>query len=408
MNPSNTTPSDEPYDRISRVRAPDPHTVIVELKRPYAAIVSGFFGGDSDPILPAHLLARYTNLNRVAYNSAPIGSGPYRFTHWAHGDRIDLTANDRYYGGKPAIRNISLRIVENSATVVNELLTGEVDTKLDADVSTIGALRAIPGHRVIVTPTAHFCAAVFNLADPILRDVVLRRAFAMAIDRRMIVDKVADGLYDPDTGMRGLFTWAFNPDIGTLPYDPRRARTLLAQDGWVVDSDGIRAKRGRRLEIQLAFYNSLRGAELIPLIAEQERAIGIDVTTRRYGPGLFALDGPLYQGRFQVAVLNLQSATDPDPGAFLSCKQRAPNGVNWARYCNAVVDRAIDRGASVFDRSARRRAYSVVQRQVIADVPMDFLWQISEIDVIPSRLQGFDPVLGYASVARWRWQNATP
>jgi peptide/nickel transport system substrate-binding protein len=407
-NPSNINPTDEPYDRITRVQAPDPYTVIVELKRPYAPIVSSFFGGDGQSsILPAHLLAKYRDLNRVAYNSAPVGSGPYRFTKWARGDRIDFTANDRYYAGKPAIRHISLHIIENSATIANELLTGELDVRLDADISTIAALRAIPEHRVIVTPT-FFCAVVFNVTDPVLRDVRLRRAFAMAIDRRLIVNKVAHGLDDPDTGMRGLFRWAFDPAAGTLPYDPRRARTLLAQDGWIAGSDGIRVKRGRRLEIQLDFYNSLRGAELIPLIADEERAIGIDVTTRRYGSALFELNGPLYQGRFQAAVLNLEAGTDPDPAGFFACGRRAPHGVNWSRYCNPAVDRAIDRGVSVFDRAARRHAYAFIQRQLIADVPMDFLWQIGQIDVIPSRLQGFDPVLGYASVARWRWQSDKP
>ena len=82
MNPSNAVPSRYGYDRVASVEAPDPYRVIVKLKRPYSPIVAYFFGGDSNyPILPAHLLARYTSLDRVPYNAAPIGSGPYRFTY---------------------------------------------------------------------------------------------------------------------------------------------------------------------------------------------------------------------------------------------------------------------------------------------------------------------------------------
>src|SRR5579862_4703807 len=91
-NRSNTIPSRDGYDRIARVWAPDLYTVAVELTRPQAGFVAGFFGGESNyAILPAHLLATYPNLNHVGFNESPIGSGPYRFTKWIRGDRLDLT-----------------------------------------------------------------------------------------------------------------------------------------------------------------------------------------------------------------------------------------------------------------------------------------------------------------------------
>ena len=406
MNPNNTVPSRDAYDRIAWVQTPDRYSVIVELKQPYAPIVPNFFGGDSNyAILPVHLLAAYPNLNHVAYNGAAIGSGPYRFTSWARGDRLDLTSNVRYYAGAPAIRHVSLRFVHDLSTIVNELLTHEVDATFFADVSKIATLRAIPNHRVIVTPVPYFCAAAFNVTAPLVSDIAVRRAFALAIDRRLIVDKLAHGINDPSTGMRGLFTWAFDRGAGTLGYDPQRAQTLLARDGWVAGSDGIRVKGGRRLEIQVIFYATGTAAHFVPLLAEEERAIGINVTTKGYGNELFAADGPLYQGRFQAALLNYQSGLDPDPSWLVSCAQRAPNGFNWARYCNPAVERALQRGISLYDRTARRRIYRFVQRQLIADVPYDFLWQISEIDVLPSRLRGYDaPLLSpYNSIARWSW-----
>jgi peptide/nickel transport system substrate-binding protein len=407
MNPANDVPSRDAYDRISTVRAFGPYTVIVELKRPYAPIVSNFFGGDSNyAILPANLLAAYPSLNHVAYNGAPIGSGPYRFTSWTRGDRLDLTANGSYYAGKPRIRNVSLRFVGNASTIVNELMTNEVAATFSGDPAKIAGLRAIPDHRVIVTPVPYFYAAAFNVTDPLVRDIAVRRAFALAIDRRSIVDKAFHGLYDADAGIRGLFTWAFDSGVGRFAYDPRRAQALLARDGWVSGRDGILIKDGRRLEIQVALNStSLTAATVLPLIIQQERAIGIDVAAKGYGNQFFALDGPLYQGRFQVALVNYQSTLDPDPSWLVSCRQRAPNGFNWARYCNPVVDDALQRGLSVYDRTTRRRIYRVVQRQLIADVPYAFLWQLSEIDVLPSELKGYGaPLLSpYSSVARWRW-----
>jgi peptide/nickel transport system substrate-binding protein len=108
--------------------------VVVRLKEPYSPIIPYFFGGDSNyTILPAHLLARYRSLDHVAYNAAPIGSGPYRVTSWRHEDRIELEANPRYYGGMPAIRRIVLRTIPDPQTALNQLTTGEVDAYFRAD-----------------------------------------------------------------------------------------------------------------------------------------------------------------------------------------------------------------------------------------------------------------------------------
>jgi peptide/nickel transport system substrate-binding protein len=406
MNASNAVPSRYGYDRVASVEAHDPYTVVVKLKRPYSPIIAYFFGGDSNyPILPAHLLAHYASLDRAAYNAAPIGSGPYRFARWVRGDRLEMTANPRYYARRPAIARISLRFVHDSSTTMNQLLTNEVDATFSADVARIIALRALPHHRLLVTPGPYFYALSFNVTDPTAKNPTLRRAFALAIDRHALVGKVAHGLYDADTAMRGLFTWAFDPRSKSLVYDPQRAEALLTREGWIPGIDGIRIKNGRRLQLQLAFVASSGIASgFASLIVEYERAVGIDVTTKQYGIEEFvASGGPLSQGRFQVALVSYLSTYDPDASWLLSCNQRAPEGFNFARYCNPAIDHALQRGIYLFDRGARRRTYSFVQRQLLTDMPYDFLCQRSEIDVIPSRLAGYEhPLLSpYNSVARW-------
>jgi peptide/nickel transport system substrate-binding protein len=409
MNPSSTTPSQSAGTAIAKVWAPDSYTVVARLTRPQAAFVTNFFGGDGGAILPAHLLAAYPNLNHAAFNGAPIGSGPYRFTKWIRGERLDLTANDRYFRGKPAIPHLSIRFVNDWSTIVNELTTHEVDATFWVSPSKVVDLRSIPNHRVVVSLMPFFGAIVFNLKDPIIKDLSIRRAFASAIDRRTLVAKAAFGLYNADTGMRGMFTWAFDPRAGTIAYDPSLARALLNRDGWALGPDGIRVKNGRRLEMQLVFSaNAFVPDAIAPPMIEEARAVGIDLVIRQYDRRvLWAPDGPLYRGRFQTALLTLTNGLDPDPSVFLSCDQRPPNGYNFARYCNVAVDRVLRYGASIYDRAERRRIYSFVQRRLIADVPYDFLWQPSEIDVIPTALRGYEFSPGggpYSFVAHWRLQ----
>lgn len=406
VNPANLVQSRYGYDRVASVGAPDPYTVVVHLPHPYSPIVAEFFGGDSNyPILPAHLLAKYPDLNHVAFNAAPVGSGPYRVTAWNRGDRLTFLANDRYFAGRPAIARVDLRFLHDSSTAVNQLLTGEADATFFADVSRIASLRTIPHHRIVVTPVPYFYALAFNLDRALTGDVALRRAFGLAIDRRTLVQKITHGLYDARTGMRGLFTWAYDARAGNVTFDPPAASALLDRAGWRRGDDGIRVKDGRRLSLQFAFYGGSEiEDEFVPAIVEEERSIGLEVSVKRYAREQFtALDGPLMQGRFDVALYSYQSDYDPDPSWLLSCAQRSPHGFNSAHYCNAAVERAMADGIASYDRSARSRAYALVQRQLLKDVPYDFLCQVSEIDVVPDWLRGFDrPLLSpFVSVARW-------
>ena len=408
MNPHNSVPSRYGYDQIVSVTAPDPYTVVVKTAAPFSPILSWFIGGDSNyPILPAHLLERYASLDRVAYNQQPIGSGPYVYGRWQHGDRISLAVNDRYYAGRPQLGRIDLRFIPDASTIVNQLFTREVDAAFYADVSKIASLRQVPDHRIVVTPVPFAQLLIFNMRDPLTSDPKVRRAFALAIDRRVLVNKTTHGLYYPDTGMRGVFTWAYDPSAGNVPYNPGAANALLQSDGWVRGPDGIRTRYGRRLEIHFAEYNGTQEPEdpMATVVAEQERAIGIDVQRKKYSVQEFFLrTGPINTGRFQVALAQFQAAGDPDAAWMLACDQLAPNGFNDAFYCNRVVDAALARARLAFGRPSRAREYAIVQRQLLKDLPYYFVAQVGEVDVIPDWLEGYArPLLSpLNSMAKWR------
>lgn len=391
MNPSNDIPERFGYDKIVAIDAPSPYTVVIRLKKPYAPIVPLFFGGDSNyPILPEHLLAKYPSLNSVPFDQQPVGSGPYMLKEWARGDRLVLVANPSYYRGKPAIAQLILPFRHDESTIVNELTTGEVDAAFSLDASRIAMLRTLPRRRVVVTPIPYFYALGFNVTDPALRDLDVRRAIALAIDRDSIIRKVSHGLYDPKTGLRGLFTWAFDPQADDVRYNPRLARQLL---------------RGKHVRLQLIFpAGSDITAQLATAIAASESAVGIDVTLKRYLREVYvANDGPVMQGRYQLSLYDYHSNYDPDASWFLACDQRSPGGFNESRYCNPAMDRALESATAVFDRPQRRQIYRGVQQTVVRDMPYFFLAQASEIDVIPSALQGYErPLLSpFNSVARW-------
>ncbi|HEY9181496.1 MAG TPA: peptide ABC transporter substrate-binding protein [Candidatus Baltobacteraceae bacterium] len=408
MNPRNNTLSRYGYDLISSVRAPNAYEVRLTLKKPVASMVSYFFGGDSNyGILPAHLLRRYASLNEVPFNAAPVGSGPYRVVEWQRGDHMTFVANSTYFLGKPAIPRIVIKFVPDAQTIINELRTGEVNEVFLADVSHIDELRAIAQHQLVESATTQFGTLQVNTTDPVTGEVSVRRALALSIDRQALTKKIFKGVYDPNTAMQGLFTWAFDPSAGTVPYDPARARRVLEADGWRLQPDGVRVKNGKRLDVSLlGISGSAASNSLVTQISAYAAAVGIRLHVRTLTPFLITSpSGPLYQGKFQVAQFTEMSQADPDATWIIGCDQRAPHGFNFTRYCDPHTQALLDDGASTFDRARRLRDYAQVQSRLIAEQPMIFLYQVKEVDVVPKWLSGYTPSMytsPYTFVYKWR------
>lgn len=394
INPRNDAISRFGYEDIRSVEALEPYTVRVSLKKPQAAIVPFFFGGDSNyPILPAHLLARYRSLNEAPFNTQPVGSGPYRVVEWQHGDHMTLAANHRYFRGKPAFARIIIKFVQDAQTIANELRTGEADAEFFADVSHAGELEKIPGHHLVETPTTAFGSLILNTQDPILHDAAVRRALALAIDRNAIARKILKDVANPDTGMRGLFTWAYDPSVGNVPYDPAAAQNLLQREGWRSRPDGVRMKDGKPLRLVFLSESGDASRDAIATqIAAYAAEVGMRLSIREVTPVLMnSPEGPFHQGRYQIAQLPIESTDDPGASWLLGCDQFPPNGFNDMRYCDPRIQRLLDDGAKTTDRSRRALDYSNVQRLLMHDLPIIFLYQTTEIDVVPDWLANYRP-----------------
>ena len=227
MNPRNLVPAGRiGYDRIAWVRAVDPYTVRVRLARPFSALLSYFFASDENyPILPAHVLARYPDVNRAAFSSRPICSGPYRITGWQRGDRLTFVANPSYWRGRPKIGRIVLRFVPNPQTAIDQLRTGEAGAYFDADASVFPQLSSLRGVTLARTPTGDFATMQFNTTASPTNDVRVRRAIVLASDFPVIVPKVTQGAYTFEHATRGWFGWAYAPSVHIPAYDARSRRT---------------------------------------------------------------------------------------------------------------------------------------------------------------------------------------
>jgi peptide/nickel transport system substrate-binding protein len=398
VNPHNDVPTRVGYDEVETIRAIDDHTVVVRLRRRFSPFVQYFFGPQGvGAIMPAHLLVGYADLNRIAYNERPVGSGPFRVVRWAHGDSITLAANPFYWRGKPRLDEIVYRIIPNPNTRLEVLRTGEVDAYLDVDPELLPQVGSIPGVRVALTPVNDLHVLRFNLRDPALRDVRVRRALAMAIDRRTLVAAATHGSGVIVYADQPSNSWAYDSSHPPIQYDPVAAKRLLG---------------GRPLELTLTIAPQIiNGSQLVGAIIQEDlRRVGIRAIIKQipsgmlYGPA--ALGGILAGGRYELSydgwwVLG----SDPDDSWHMACDQIPPAGLNYSFWCNPPGDAAMRDALATVDRARRKADYAIVQRAIARDLPIFTLWQVRMPNAYRSYVHGIAPAPeGSTFWNAWSWR----
>lgn len=396
MNPRTAVPSRAAYESVDRIETPDARTIIVCLKRRFAPFLNSFLApGQGYPVLPAHLLSRYTSLNTVPFNNFPIGSGPYRVKRWSRSDRLELEANLAYFAGVPRIKHLVIRYIPNGATIVEELRTGETDAYFMADPSEVESVKASTSLALHLHSFAGVQELLMNTRARTLRDKRVRSAIALSLHLPYIARTVGHGLYSARDARRGQFFWAFDPRVPGPRFDPVAADNLLDDAGWIRGRGGMRFKDRRPLIVDLAYRSGRPADATISLLVQQDaRARGITVQLKAYRSEQYVAPakdgGPLLSGHFEMGLID-GGFPDPDVSNLYSCAAVAPRGYNISRYCNPAMDAALQAATSTFELGARMKAYAIVQRFLSDDVPSVLMWQDQEIDLVPSRLRGFAP-----------------
>jgi peptide/nickel transport system substrate-binding protein len=381
MNPRNNTRLRSGWDDITAIALPDNDTAIVHLRSPYAAILGIFaLGGAGYPPLPAHILAGLPDINHAPFNEHPISSGPYVLTRWNHGASLEFDANPRYWRGKPAIAHLIYQIIPNADTLFNALQTHEVDVDVDSITETqIGRLNVLTGVATQKRLTANYRHITFNTRKPALADVRVRRAIAEAVNWQRINATVFHGYNQIATSDIMPTSWAA-PNIPPYPYDLAGAKQLLTAAGWIPGAGGIRRRNGEPLSIDISTTPAKPANVQAEVVMQQDlRAAGIDLRIKNYPTSLlFAQDGPLYGGRYDLSLTIDTNAPDPDnegewSGAFIP-----PHGANTTFLNDPVITETSRLAARTFDRAIRKRLYAREEARIHELAPAVFLyWQIA-------------------------------
>ncbi len=401
MSDANNVNSRNGYDRVASVDTPDATTVIFHLKAPFAPFVNTVFAESDNPfcIIPEHLLGKEPNINRVAFNSMPIGTGPFKVVRWERGDRIELTANPDYFRGAPKIKQIVIRDFPDENTSINALRAHDVDWIFEPSPLTITSLRPLAAAgtiRLLQVEMPQTLRIYLNTSRPVLHDVRVRQALAYAIDKQQLVERTTGGTAIPATADQPSFSTYYEPNVTRYPADPARARALLRAAGYTVGATGPATKNGQPLSLQLAFNieNATRRNAAVQIQA-MLRAAGIDAPIKTYPGNLyfatFGQGGILTNAKYDLGLAGWIAGIDPDDYSLYGCDQNPPRGNNYDRYCSPEMQALQQQALGSYDEAVRKRAYSGIQKLLARDVPDLDIWYPRQLQPVVPTFKNFAP-----------------
>ncbi len=398
LNPANNVTSRTGWDRIGTMDEPDKYTVVLHMKKPYSPFLETFFStaGANPAVLPAHLLAKYPNLNNVEYNSKPVGIAPFMVKEWQRGSRVIMVANPNYFRGVPKLKQIDYEIITNNNTVLTEMQAKSLDMFYQAPPSMVDQFKALTAFTTWAQPSYYFRHIDFNLSSPKLKDPAVRRALRYAINRPQILQKLyrGIGILQEEPAPKVSVYW--DPSIQMVPFDIGKANQILDQAGWKRGPDGVRQKNGVRLDLNfVTATGTVINDQLIEQLRETWKQIGVNITVSHYLNtllfGQYQDGGILYTGKFDVAYFAWGEDAIGDMSSIYSCEQIPPNGQNILHWCNPTANKAMQSFYSHYEQPQRNKDDAIVMEQLNKDVPTIVLMGTAAVWVYNNDVRNFSP-----------------
>ena len=371
---------------LAKTEVVDPATVRLHLEAPVGPFLTLL--AYNIAIKPKHLLEG-KDLNAPSeFIRRPTGTGPFRFQEAVAGSHFSVVANPDFFEGRPHLDGIVFKVLPNINTQLAQMRTGELDIML-VEPHQLDVFKGVATVEIsTVNQVNHFFAA-FNNTHPLFKDRRVRQALAHAVDRQAFVDKVLAGMGQVATGpIPPVLAWAYNANVKKYPYDPERAKALLAEAGWKPGPDGILHKDGQpfRFTYMVDKGNAVR-EQIATILQQYWKRIGLDVTLRVEEWSVYYKIGNLTR---DYMARNAWRISPPDPD--IGSQYMTGGAGNHYQYSNPEVDRLLQEARALADPAKRKPLYFKVQELIAEDVPVLWLYYPFEIRAISKHLQGFPGV----------------
>jgi peptide/nickel transport system substrate-binding protein len=363
-------------------------------------------------LLPAHLEAaafadpesyRNRSLYETDTTNPGLYFGPYLVSEVVPGSHVALTANPRWWGEKPAFRRVVVRVIENTAALEANLLSGAIDMVAgELGLSLDQALAFEQRHggefNILYRPGLVYEHIDLNLDNPILKDRRVRQALVHAIDRDAISETLFGGRQPVAHTSVNPLDWVHAEDGPRHAYDPGKAAALLDEAGWGAMRGGIRhnaAGEPLRLEIMTTAGN--RSRELVQQVLQSQwKQLGIDVRVRNQPARVFFGETVRKRQFPAMAMFAWISAPESVPRTTLHSDHIPSTENNWAGqnntgFRNAEVDKLIEQIEVELDRDKRKELWRRLQDIYAEELPAIPLYFRAEPHILPKWLENVRP-----------------
>jgi len=360
---------------VEEVEVVDARTTVLHLSQPHPAIELAMSPALM-PILPKHVYGDGQDIASHPANSAPVGSGPFRFVEFTPAERIVLERNPDYFlDGKPCLDRIVVNIVRDSSSAVLSLERGEAHLQpFTISARDIQRLQA-RDHLGVTSDGYAGLGAInwlaFNTRKAPLDNRDVRRAIAYGIDRSFITERLQQGIAAPATGPITPDSPFYTAEVESYDQDLDRANALLDAAGFSRNADGVRFA----LTIDYIPGSDEQQKNIAEFLKPTLRQIGVDLNVRA-APDFPTWAQRVAGGDFDLTMDIVFNWGDPVIGVhrtYLTDNIRPQIWTNTQGYSNPRVDEILARAAVELDMDKRRELYREFQQIVVDDVPIFFV-----------------------------------
>lgn len=356
LDPNAKSPTLSYIRTISGVEVVDPYTVRIKTNGP-------------DPLLPTRM-SRYPayivppryvkEVGNDVFATKPVGTGAYKFVEFVPDQHVILEANPDYWRGKPSIERVTWRAIPDGTARMTALVTGEVDLIENVPVDLVPMIAQSPDADLVQVKNGGLTIYLgLVMSEKPLDDVKVRRALDMAIDRQSIVTNILQGMATPKGTQVGVADFGYL-DIPPTPYDPAKAKQLLAEAG-LPDGFGIKMQSTHRY---------MKDGEVAQAVAQQFGDIGVKVDQEVLDWSVYVQQVPRKGPIFMLGWGSTQTL-DADAAVYAIMKTGEP----YSTASIPALDKLLDESRKIVDPQARAAVLEEIQKVAAEEVPLLTLYQ---------------------------------